>query len=138
MNQFMNLDNEINNEKEMKSKSDLNELLNKYIKKIDEKEFKFHFNEYNLNVVENSFINRVFISIIYGIGGSSFVFLGYYLYHRFYAFLPLYFLGIHQYFDKKKLILLIPLLSSKETYFIGTVFPFSTKTFASLSQKHLG
>ena len=58
MNQFMNLDNEINNEKEMKSKSDLNELLNKYIKKIDEKEFKFHFNEYNLNVVENSFINQ--------------------------------------------------------------------------------
>jgi len=58
MNQYMNFENEINIEKEMKSKNDFNELLNKYIKKIDEKQFKFHFNEYNLNVVENSFINQ--------------------------------------------------------------------------------
>jgi len=58
MNQYMNFENEINIEKEMKSKNDFNELLNKYIKKIDQKQFKFHFNEYNLNVVENSFINQ--------------------------------------------------------------------------------
>ena len=58
MNQYMNFENEINFDKEMKSKNEINELLNKYIKKIDEKEFKYHFTEYNLNVVENSFINQ--------------------------------------------------------------------------------
>ena len=58
MNQYMNFENEINFDKEMKSKNEFNDLLNKYIKKIDEKEFKYHFTEYNLNVVENSFINQ--------------------------------------------------------------------------------
>jgi hypothetical protein len=58
MNQYMNFEDEINIDKEMKSKNEFNELLNKYIKNIDEKEFKFHFTEYNLNVVENSFINQ--------------------------------------------------------------------------------
>jgi hypothetical protein len=58
MNQYMNFENEINIDKEMKSKNEFNESLNKYIKNIDEKEFKFHFSEYNLNVVENSFINQ--------------------------------------------------------------------------------
>ena len=37
MNQYMNFENEINIEKEMKSKNDFNELLNKYIKKIEKK-----------------------------------------------------------------------------------------------------
>ena len=58
MNQYMNFEDEINIDKEMKSKNEFNELLNKYIKNIDEREFKFHFTEYNLNVVENSFINQ--------------------------------------------------------------------------------
>ena len=58
MNQYMNFENEINFDKEMKSKNEINELLNKYIQKIDEKEFKYHFTEYNLNVIENSFINQ--------------------------------------------------------------------------------
>ena len=58
MNQYMNFENEINFDKEVKSKNEFNDLLNKYIKKIDEKGFKYHFTEYNLNVVENSFINQ--------------------------------------------------------------------------------
>lgn len=52
-------------------------------------------------------LNSVFISIIYSIGGMASFYFGNYMFHRFYAFLPLLFIGLHRYFKDKKLITFI-------------------------------
>ena len=51
--------------------------------------------------VENENI-RVFISIIYAIGGQASQFVGNYMFYRFYAFMPLLFIGLLNYFKDKK------------------------------------
>lgn len=43
-----------------------------------------------------------FISLTYALGGQAFVFTGNYMFYRFYAFLPLLFIGLIKYFNNKK------------------------------------
>ena len=50
---------------------------------------------------------RILISIIYAFGGMASLYYGNYMFHRFYAFLPLLFIGLHSYFDKKKLCVFV-------------------------------
>ena len=50
--------------------------------------------------------SRLLISLIYGIGGMASLYFGNYMFHRFYAFLPLLFIGTLKYFEKKKFILI--------------------------------
>ena len=45
---------------------------------------------------------RIFISIIYSFGAESMIYFGVYMFHRFYAFLPLMFLGTLNYFNYRK------------------------------------
>lgn len=45
---------------------------------------------------------RNFISIIYAISGFATLFIGQYMFHRFYAFLPLLFYGVEYFFNRKK------------------------------------
>lgn len=48
---------------------------------------------------------KVFISLIYGFGGTSVIYFGDYMFHRFYSFIPLMLLGLTDYFNRKKTIL---------------------------------
>ncbi|MBR2677348.1 MAG: YfhO family protein [Solobacterium sp.] len=48
------------------------------------------------------FRNLAFISLIYTFGGWAMLYIGQYMFHRFYAFLPLLFLGAEQYFHHQK------------------------------------
>ena len=51
--------------------------------------------------VENENI-RIFISIIYAIGSEASIYFSNYMFHRFYAFLPLLFIGLLNYFNNRK------------------------------------
>lgn len=52
-------------------------------------------------------INSIFISIIYAFGAMASLYYGNYMFHRFYAFLPLLFIGLFNYLDNKKVITFI-------------------------------
>ena len=49
-----------------------------------------------------SFRNKAFIALIYAFGGWSMLYIGQYMFHRFYAFLPLLFLGVELFFTSGK------------------------------------
>jgi len=44
----------------------------------------------------------IFVPLVYAFGGNTFQFLENYMFFRFYAFLPLLFIGLLDYFKKKK------------------------------------
>ena len=56
--------------------------------------------------VKNEY-SRLLISLIYGFGGMASLYFGNYMFHRFYTFLPLLFIGILKYFKKRSLFLFI-------------------------------
>lgn len=51
--------------------------------------------------IENA-SNRIFVSVLYTIGGQAILYVGNYMFHRFYAFMPLLFFGALYYFRTKK------------------------------------
>lgn len=51
--------------------------------------------------------NRIFVSLIYALGGMASLYYGNYMFHRFFAFLPLLFIGLYSYLDNKKVITFI-------------------------------
>ena len=73
-----------------------------------------------INNVKNE-INRIFIAIIYAFGGMASLYYGNYMFHRFYAFLPLLFIGLHRYFNNRKVsifILAVAILFLQNYYFM--------------------
>lgn len=73
---------------------------------------------------------RLLISLIYGIGGMASLYFGNYMFHRFYAFLPLLFIGTLKYFKKKSLFLFI--LSICVLFLQNYYFMFPTLLFLFL------
>ncbi len=72
------------------------------------------------NEVNDEF-NRILISIIYAIGGMASLYFGNYMFHRFYAFLPLLFIGLHRYFKYKRVsvfVLATAILFLQNYYFM--------------------
>ena len=51
--------------------------------------------------------SRLLVSVIYGIGGMASLYFGNYMFHRFYAFLPLLFVGTLRYFKGKRPLIFI-------------------------------
>ncbi len=58
--------------------------------------------------------SNLFISLTYALGGQAFVFTGNYMFYRFYAFMPLLFIGLIKYFKNRK----------KSTFIISTTILF--------------
>ena len=58
----------------------------------------WYLKEYGIKKIEV----RSFISIVYALSGWATLFIGQYMFHRYYAFLPLLFFGIERYFNRKK------------------------------------
>lgn len=79
--------------------------------------------------VKNEY-SRLLISLIYGIGGMASLYFGNYMFHRFYAFLPLLFIGTLKYFEKKTLSLFI--LSICVLFLQNYYFMFPTLLFLFL------
>ena len=71
--------------------------------------------------------SRIFVSIVYTIGGQVILYIGDYMFHRFYSFLPLLFFGVLYYFKENKrwpFILAVAVLFLQNYYFMfpTTVF----------------
>lgn len=63
----------------------------------------------------------IFISLIYALAGQSIIYVQNYMFHRFFSFLPLMFLGVHLYLNKKKksvFVISIAILFLQNYYFM--------------------
>lgn len=63
----------------------------------------------------------IFIALIYALAGQSIIYVQNFMFHRFFAFMPLLFFGVLQYFDNKKktiFILAITILFLQNYYFM--------------------
>lgn len=90
----------------------------------------FTFNYLLIELKVKNEYSRLLISLIYGIGGMASLYFGNYMFHRFYAFLPLLFIGTLKYFEKKTLSLFI--LSICVLFLQNYYFMFPTLLFLFL------